>query len=129
MTQPRYTLTAFPDDIYEFDSVGVKGVIPKIIVYTPTPLPNTYNLAFGDKIVAVQPDGSMQTTLDDAAESRNGDAEKIIATVVANAYDYTNRHPDRRIVFGGSDERRTRAYRLAITRHYLPLQEDFDILD
>lgn len=128
MKQPKYPLKVSSEgDIYEFTSVGVRGAIPKIILYSPTVNRALYNLAFGNRIETTDANGSIVVSLDDEDISRNGDAEKVIATVVASIYDYTSRYPERRIFFRGSDERRTRGYRLAITRHYEDLLADFHI--
>ncbi len=128
MNQPKYALeTSADSDVYQFTSVGVKGAISKVIQYSPTANSRIYNLGFGDRLETPAEDGSVVFALDDATDSKNGDAEKVIATVVASIYDYTRRHPGRQIFFSGSDERRTRGYRLAITRHYEELQADFHI--
>lgn len=67
-------------------SVGRKGAIPKIVQYSETNLNGFYNLGFGDK--------SLQTDeVDDAVISDNGDRQKVLATVAATVYAFTDRYP------------------------------------
>ena len=75
MDSPFYNFEVLEDAYrFTFKSVGRKGVIPKIIVYSKTDLPDYYNLALGD----IKPDGS----LDVLSKSNNGDMEKILSTVI-----------------------------------------------
>jgi hypothetical protein len=73
MTQPFYELTILDNaHTFNFESVGLK-TIPKKILYQKTNRNPFYNLA----LIDVLDDG----TFDDKIESKNGDMEKIMATV------------------------------------------------
>jgi hypothetical protein len=105
---------------FEFVSIGSRGEILKMIAFTPTGIPNTYNLAFGN----VLEDGS----LDDMAVDNNKDRNKILATVASAVYLFSSIYPDRWIFFTGSSAQRTRLYRMAITLNYSELSIDFEII-
>lgn len=120
MNYPKYDIsTSESSDVYKFVSNGTKGNIEKIIEFSPTQNTGVYNLAFGD----VKADG----TLDDDCKSRNGDMDTVLATVAAAVYEYTATFPDRQVIFAGSSPGRTRLYRMALTKHYAELNEDFHI--
>jgi hypothetical protein len=73
--------------VFEFISEGPKGNITKLVKYNKTNLKDLYNLAFGDK--------SNDTGLiDDRVISNNGDADKILATVVKTVFTFTDQFPD-----------------------------------
>src|SRR5688572_26473182 len=102
MKQPRYELKASDAlTTFEFISEGPIGQIPKLIQFTETNYKGVYKLAFGDK--------HPQTgELDDVAISNNSDSEKILATVVATVYAFTDRFPDTFIYAAGSTKSKTR---------------------
>ncbi len=104
---------------FQFISEGHNGNIHKQVLFTSTPLPNVFNLAFGD----IKENGD----LDDLTISNNGDRNKILATILRVVDRYTNRFPDRYVIFKGSTEQRTRLYRMAISLHLEELSEIFDI--
>jgi hypothetical protein len=122
MTLPKYPL-ASSDTLmtFEFISEGPKGIIHKLVRYQQTNVKGIYNLAFGDKD---------QTTgdIDDTVISNNGDSEKVLATVVATVYAFTDKYPDAWIYASGSTKARTRLYRMGITKFLAEIQEDFEIL-
>ena len=89
MKLPRYPLAA--DDqltTFEFISEGSKGRIEKLIQFTPTNLKDFYNLAFGDKDLKTG-------KIDDLVISNNNDSEKVLATVVAAVYAFTDKNLER----------------------------------
>jgi hypothetical protein len=94
---------------YTFTSTG-KNNIAKLVQFTRTNIPRLYNLAFGD----LRPDG----TLDDNANSNNGDMVRILSTVVHIAKDFLNRHPNVKIGFTGNTASRTALYHRILTKHY-----------
>ncbi len=122
MNYEKYEDVVVSDDFlrFEFTSVGAKGEILKMIAFTPTGIPNTYNLAFGN----VLKDGS----LDDMAVDDNKDRNKILATVVSAVYLFSGIYPKRWIFFTGSSPQRTRLYRMAITLNEEELSIDFEII-
>jgi len=122
MKLPKYPL-ASSDRLmtFEFTSEGQRGLIHKVVQYQPTNLKDIYNLAFGDK---------NQTTdsIDDTVISNNGDSEKVLATVAATAYAFTDRYPDVWIYAIGSTKSRTRLYRMGIAKFLEEVSEDFEVL-
>jgi hypothetical protein len=85
MKLPRYELKAEKSlMVFEFISEGTKGQIPKLIKYNETNLKDMYNLAFGDK----NPETG---EIDDKVVSNNGDSEKVLATVVATVYAFSDK--------------------------------------
>jgi hypothetical protein len=111
MKLPRYELKAEKSlMVFEFISEGTKGQIPKLIKYSETNLKDMYNLAFGDK----NPESG---EIDDKTVSNNGDSEKVLATVVATVYAFSDKYPDSWIFATGSTKARTRLYRMGITRY------------
>ena len=121
MKLPRYSLAA--DDqltTFEFISEGPKGRIIKLIQFTPTNLKDFYNLAFGDKD---QETGK----IDDLAISNNNDSEKVLATVVAAVYAFTDKNSEAWVYATGSTATRTRLYRMGIAKYLLEVQSNFDV--
>ena len=88
MKLDRYELEADESfTTFEFVSKGIKGKILKVVQYRRIGLSNIYNLAFGDK-------DAISGEMDDTIISNNGDSEKVLATVAASLYDFTDEHPD-----------------------------------
>jgi hypothetical protein len=113
-------IEAYPDNItFDFISDGCNGKIPKRVQILPTPIPNLYNLSFGD----IKENGE----LDDLIISNNGDRNKILATILKVVVGYTYKYPDRYIFFKGSTEQRTRLYRIAVSLNLEELSEMFEI--
>jgi len=104
MKLPKYPL-ASSDSLmtFEFVSEGQKGFIHKLVRYQPTNLKDIYNLAFGDK-------DHTTGNIDDTVISNNGDGEKVLATVVATLYAFTDKYPNVWIYATGSTKSRTRLY-------------------
>lgn len=107
-------------EVFEFVSVGPKGRIIKIIQYSPTNYKDLYNLGFGDK-------NAETNEIEDEVISNNGDGEKVLATVVASLYAFTDKHPEIMVYATGSTESRTRLYRMGITRYIHEAERDFEI--
>ena len=57
--------------------------------------------------------------------SNNGDSEKVLATVVATLYAFTDKHNDAMVYATGSTKSRTRLYRMGITKYLDDVQTDF----
>lgn len=121
MHYPKYTDVLISNDyhVHEFISSGPNGSIVKRIQFQETVDPTIYNLGFGDKLR----DG----IIDDTADSKNGDRDIILATVVEAIYKFTSVYPQKSILFFGSNEVRTRLYRMAISKNYELLNRDFHI--
>jgi hypothetical protein len=101
---------------YVFTSIG-KGEIKKVVDFVSLKAKNFINLGFGD----LQPDGSV----DDKANSNNGDILKVFATIVNILKDFTSRHPEAVIFFAGSTADRTRLYGRILKTYYADFTEEF----
>ncbi|MES2331902.1 MAG: hypothetical protein V4539_20010 [Bacteroidota bacterium] len=77
--------------MFQFSSIGTRDTILKKILFTPTGITGLYNLSLGD----IGADGQ----IDDTIISNNGDRNKILATVVGAIFKYTERYPNRFVVF------------------------------
>ena len=106
---------------FEFISEGPNGLIKKMVQFTPTNLQGFYILAFGDK-------DSSTGELDDLAISNNNDTERILATVAASVYAFTDKYPEAWIYATGSTKARTRLYRMGINKYFSQARKDFEIL-
>ncbi|MCC6724754.1 MAG: hypothetical protein IT258_09600 [Saprospiraceae bacterium] len=122
MKLPKYPLASSEKLMtFEFISEGPRGLIHKLVRYQPTNLRGVYNLAFGDK-------DHETGEIDDTIISNNGDSEKVLATVVATVYAFTDKYPDAWIYAAGSTKSRTRLYRMGIAKYLVEVKEDFEIL-
>jgi hypothetical protein len=106
--------------VYEFVSEGKKGKISKLVVYSKTHLHNFYNLGFGDK-------DSITGDIDDTVITNNGDSEKVLATVAATLYTFTDEFPEAMVFASGSTSARTRLYRIGISNNLDVINADFEI--
>lgn len=107
---------------FDFISEGSKGQILKSVRFVKIKgVRNVYNLAFGDKRKG-------SNKIDDRVVSNNQDRDKVLATVANTLIAFTSRHPKARIFFRGSNEARTRLYKMAITKYYEELSDNFIIL-
>jgi hypothetical protein len=121
MKLERYTLKAEESlMVFEFVSQGPKGAIPKIVKFSETNLKDLYNLAFGDK-------DSDTGGLNDLSISNNGDSEKVLASVVATVYAFTDKYPNGWVYATGSTKARTRLYRMGITKYLSDITKDFHV--
>lgn len=122
MNLPRYNLSSSDKMLsFEFISDGNKGQIYKLVKFQPTNVRNLYNLAFGDK-------DSQTGEIDDKVISNNGDSEKVLATVVATVYAFTDKYPNAYVYATGSTKSRTRLYRIGISKFLDEITNDFEIL-
>lgn len=123
MKYPKYEFIENSEaTIFEFNSIGNKGQIPKVVLFSETNDKGIYNLSFGDKRIN---DGKV--IVDDTAISNNGDRNMILATVVHAVVVFTKRNPDCYIFFRGGTLSRTRLYRMAISLNTKELSEMFTI--
>jgi hypothetical protein len=121
MNLPRYTLKADADlTVFEFISEGPKGSIPKLIVFAETNLKDFYNLAFGDK-------DEITEKINDKIVSNNNDTEKVLTTVVAAIFAFTDRYPDAWVYATGSTPSRTRLYRMGINKYLKEIERELHI--
>lgn len=121
MHLPRYDhYTNASKTIFEFVSEGPKGRIRKLVEYVPVDANDIYNLGFGDA-------SESEVLYDDMIVSNNGDSVKVLATVAATVYEFTDRYPKAAVLATGSTRSRTRLYRMSITRHLREIREQFAI--
>lgn len=106
--------------VFEFTSEGPKGAVTKIIQFQQMDLPGFYNIAFGDR----NPDGSFSDTV----ATGNGDAEKVLATVVASIYLFLELYPDAWIFATGNSTARTRLYQRGINKYYDEARETLELM-
>lgn len=103
---------------FEFISEGPNGAIQKIINYSETKLKNVYNLSFGDI-------SDKTGEADDLSITNNRDSRKVLATVAATLYVFTNNYPDAIVFATGSTQSRTRLYRMLISNNLEYIEQDF----
>jgi len=122
MKLDHYKLKAEQDfTTFEFSSEGPKGKIIKVVQFQQIEESNVYNLAFGDF-------NPLTAELDDKIVTDNRDSEKVLATVVAAVYSFTEHYPDTWVYAIGSTEARTRLYRMGINKYFDIANNDFNIL-
>lgn len=102
---------------FEFTSEGPKGVIKKIVRFSPMNAGGTtyFNLGFGDW-------NNSKKRIDDKAISNNHDRDKILATIATVVLEFTARFPDVWIYAEGSTPARTRLYQMGIAAHWMEIE-------
>lgn len=106
---------------FEFASEGPKGKITKIVRYTEINLKGFYNLGFGDE-------DALTGYVSDTSVTNNNDSQKVLATVAATLYVFTDAHLGATVVATGSTEARTRLYRMGIANNLEAIERDFIVL-
>ncbi|NML20991.1 hypothetical protein HHL16_08905 [Pseudoflavitalea sp. G-6-1-2] len=121
MHYERYEFTDVSGDgkEYYFTSSGPNGDIKLTVQFTETCHLNIYNLSFGNLIA--------NGDVDDMVKNRNQDRNKVLATVAVAAMDFLSKKPKAQLVFKGSNEARTRLYRMAISANLTLLQKSFEL--
>ncbi len=121
MNLERYQLKAEQTlMVFEFISEGPKGKIVKLVQFTETNLKGFYNLGFGDK-------NKETGEIDDTVITNNDDSQKVLATVAATVYVFTDKNPDSWVFATGLTKARTRLYRMGITNNIIEIRKDFDV--
>jgi hypothetical protein len=108
-------------EIFEFESIGTKGIIQKLVIFKETSFRGIYNLGFGD----IDPQTG---NTDDKVVSDNGDGEIVLSTVVATIHKFFDKHPDAQVYLSGSTKSRTRLYRIAINKYFELFSSKFEII-
>lgn len=106
--------------VFQFESVGPKGTVKKMVQYSETSVRGIFNLAFGDF-------DEEKETINDLRVTNNGDSQKVLATVASTVYAFFERYPDAHVFATGSTNSRTRLYRMGISINYLEIRSDFNI--
>jgi hypothetical protein len=65
--------------------------------------------------------------IDDTVITNNGDSEKVLATVAATLYTFTDKFPEAMVFASGSTSARTRLYRIGISNNLDVINADFEI--
>lgn len=94
--------------IYQFESVSENKTILKTVSFQQFGDTGIFNVALLDPVE--------NGKLSDQIESRNGDLQIVLTTVFQIVCDFLDQFPDFAVGFRGSDARRHRLYRIAITR-------------
>ena len=71
---------------FRFTSIGPKGEVPKLVIYSKMRLKNYYNLSLGDKELDTD-------TIDDYVVTDNKDSQKVLTTVAFSVFTFTNSYP------------------------------------
>jgi len=122
MNLDTYNLKSDSDqEVFEFESVGVKGTIRKLVLFKETIFSGIYNLGFGD----IDPDTG---NIDDKVVSDNGDGEIVLSTVVTSIHKFFDKHPVAQVYLSGSTKSRTRLYRIAINKYFEIFSSKFEIM-
>jgi hypothetical protein len=103
---------------YTFVSHG-KERIEKIVLFSSTPIPNLFNVGFGD----LREDG----TIDDRIRSNNGDIIKILSTIIDILKTFLYEHPKAKVSFAGSTPNRTVLYERILRTYYDKFSKEFII--
>ena len=106
---------------FEFISSGPNGDITKVIQYTPTNIPNVYNLGFGDK-------NNNTGDISDSVISNNGDREKVLSTVAFTTLKFLNKYPNYSVLAVGLTPARTRLYQIGIMKNLPEISIEISIL-
>jgi hypothetical protein len=117
MKERPYVYKQLQSTQYLFISEGRKR-IAKVVEFAELG-DNVVNLCFGDLL----PDGS----IDDTANSNNGDIVKVLATVMDILRAFCSQHPAMLIYFEGSTELRTMLYARILKTYYTDIAEEFAI--
>ena len=122
MNYDKYENISTSTDRHEFKFVsnGTKGNLEKLVQYTPFDNDkDTYNLALG----TILEDGSV----DYKTLSKNGDRNKILATIASTAYIFSETFPDKKIFLTGDIPSKTRLYQIAINDAYDEISKNFTV--
>ena len=95
-------------------------ITPRRFKFNRTKLENVFNLGFGDKDLK-------SGILDDKIVSDNGDFEKVLATVAATVYTFTENKPNSVIIIRGANKARVRLYQIGISKYFEKIYEDFEV--
>ncbi|MVM41207.1 hypothetical protein GO730_31795 [Spirosoma sp. HMF3257] len=120
MNQEVYSVDVFNNQTtYYFESVGPRGIIAKVIQFAPINrndllefgMAEVYNLGFGDL-------DTDSIKIDDLADSRNGDKDKVLTTVARVTLRFLDAYPEATVYATGSTPSRTRQYQMGLSRFY-----------
>jgi hypothetical protein len=118
MIKEHYPVLPFANgNVYYFISDGEKGKLPMVVMFEEYEA-NLYNLAFG-----VWEGGGMN----DKTLTGNKDVYKVISTVAATVFKFTQSNPNAMIEILGVDEKRQRLYNLIFQRYFHDIEPYFHV--
>jgi hypothetical protein len=119
MIEETYPHFPIGDELFwGFKSEGVKGIIPKVVLFTPLGR-NKWNFAFGDW---------RNNDVDDKIMTNNQDVVKVIGTVAKIAIEFFTYHPNAVLVIKPVDEKRKKLYNIVFQRHFETVKSHFKIV-
>jgi hypothetical protein len=121
MKSSVYAVTRLGDSCYKFVSNGRRGSFEMRILFTrylDEPEHALFNLAFGVW-------NPVTCEIDDSVEVRNGDMDRILATVGRAALMFLEENPEAYIYAEGSTLARTRKYQMGITANLTEILDGF----
>ena len=104
---------------YEFYSIGPRGRVKKVVRFTQIGN-GIFNLAFGDL-------DEYTGKISDISVTNNEDSRKVLATVAAIVYSFTQHYPGMWVIALGSTHSRNRLYRIGIVTNLYEISSLFDI--
>jgi len=115
----KYPITASTQNTeYFFTSTG-RTLYEEVVQYTYMPCWSGYNLSFG----VVEPNGNINYSI----ETRNGDMDKILATVANTVVYFSSTYPNDDIITFGVDYVRHRLYRQMISKYFSDISNFYNI--
>jgi hypothetical protein len=110
MNKPTYRVEIEDENIFSFLSIGKNGIILKMVEIVEIQ-EGIYNLGFGDYNFATN-------SVDDKANSNNGDIEKVLATIFGIMINFLEKNPNKTIFFSGSTPLRTQFYQRIVNTYF-----------
>lgn len=124
MKEEKYTFTRqCASFYYEFQSVGPRGVIRKVVNFllVEEEPQKIFNLGFGDW-------DEFSNNINDSIATSNQDRQKVLMTVAATVLDFTEEQRDAWIFIRGSTDSRTRLYQMGIGSFWNEIENQFIVL-
>lgn len=119
MEKPSYNFEVSNNGlIFSFESISREKIIKKVVVYEPL-VDELYHMGFGDLVE--------DNTIDYRVKSANKDMNKVLSTVVQTMFLFFEKYPNKKVVFTGSNEVRTRLYRSIISRFVEEIELYFSV--
>ncbi|MCY7357534.1 MAG: hypothetical protein LH609_08685 [Rudanella sp.] len=121
MDEPTYPFTLPRTEVrYQFQSVSSQKRTQKVVLFTETERPEVYNLALLDVLET--------GVLSDITVTDNKDMRTVRATTMRITANFLGSNPHKIVTFTGTDDRRTRLYRILLSRELALIQQAFVVL-